>query len=170
MTPMNKCCVCIPIRAGVMTILLLSIFGGIYSLIQNVQIITNPYIIDLGSTGLIALVLNSLTILVCGFGLIVVGNGDPVQPLKIFSVLFIFIIVLHFAYAIYLVVVTSSNGLFDYLMFFVIIHFIEAILGGYFAKVIADYATIIKHEKGYTSSPRRTEESNMTNNQVVTSY
>ncbi|CAG8829978.1 22704_t:CDS:2, partial [Gigaspora margarita] len=38
----------------------------------------------------------------------------------------------------------------------------------YFAKVIADYATIIKHEKGYTSSPRRTEESNMTNNQVVT--
>ncbi|CAG8682406.1 34816_t:CDS:2, partial [Racocetra persica] len=63
MARMNRCCGCIPMRPGVITIALLSLAGGILGLIQNIQLLTNSYYYILGSSGYVASVVNSLTIL-----------------------------------------------------------------------------------------------------------
>ncbi|CAG8804379.1 30994_t:CDS:2, partial [Racocetra persica] len=43
MTRMDRCCGCIPMRPGVITIALLSLAGGILGLIQNIQLLTDYY-------------------------------------------------------------------------------------------------------------------------------
>ncbi|CAG8483244.1 12046_t:CDS:2, partial [Dentiscutata erythropus] len=139
--------------------------GGVLGIIQNIQILTTPYINILGSSGIIALVINSLTTLVSGYGLIVICCSESPRSLKILSGLFIFIVILHFLYGIYLIIITAVNDVLSYFVSFIILHFVGAFLGFYFARVVSDYAKIVRHEKGDISSPRRIEGSNVTNNQ-----
>ncbi|CAG8571155.1 1774_t:CDS:2, partial [Scutellospora calospora] len=166
MAPMNKCCGCISMRSGVITIAILWMSGGIYGLIQNFQLLSDNYQYIIGSTVQIALAVNSLTILISGFGLMVVCCAESARLLQIFSGLFIFVVVIHFIYAIYFAIVVSSSGYWSYYEYYTINHFVGAILGVYFAKVIADYAKIVRLEQNNTQTLGIIEASNIANNQV----
>ncbi|CAG8628696.1 18183_t:CDS:2 [Cetraspora pellucida] len=168
MARMNRCCGCIAMRPGVITITIFTLAGGILGLIQNIQILTDYYYYVLGSSAYVAMVANSLTILVAGFGLIVVCCAESARLLKTFSGLFIFIVFIHYAYAIYITIVVATSGYFRYFTTLVILSFIGAFLLSYFAKVISDYAASAKEEQDNYITPRRMETSDVTNNQVVT--
>ncbi|CAG8513810.1 16275_t:CDS:2 [Cetraspora pellucida] len=171
MARMDKCCGCIPMRAGVITIAIFWLIIGIYNLIQNIEfqlIAVKDYYSNVYKTLEIvikyALIINSLTILVTVFGIIVVCSMGSARLLKIFLGLYILIIVLHLIHAIYFTVVISSYEFFDFFIDITIKNFIGPLIGIYFAKVIADYIAIV--ESATTS--RTIEDSEVANNQVVT--
>ncbi|CAG8730641.1 7376_t:CDS:2 [Cetraspora pellucida] len=159
---------CVTTKQAVVIIALLWMCGGIVGAVQNYMLLSDPYLYEIGSTGHIALVINCLTVAITLFGLFAVNCGqESVQSLKIFSGLFILAVILHLIYAIYFIIVVSSNGILGSYPGITIYLFVGPLIGAYFAKIIADYTKIVELRQQNVQTPGRVEASNTTNNQVV---
>ncbi|CAG8598499.1 3524_t:CDS:2, partial [Dentiscutata heterogama] len=122
---------------------------------------------SVGSTVQIAIAINSTTILITCFGLIVICCTESAQLMEVYSGFYIFIVIVHIIYAIYFFIAASSNNILDYFMKVATYQLIGACIGVYFAKLIAGYAKSLKVNQDSVQTPRKVEAPNTTNNQVV---
>ncbi|CAG8545671.1 16163_t:CDS:2, partial [Dentiscutata erythropus] len=141
----------VPTKQRVALISLLWMIGGIFE--------------SVGSTVQIAIAINSATILITSFGLMVVCCAESAKLMEVYSGFYTFIVIVHIIYAIYFFIAASSNYILDYFMRIAIYQLIGAFIGVYFAKLIAGYAKSLKLNQDSVQTPRKVEDPNMTNNQ-----
>ncbi|KAF0556431.1 hypothetical protein F8M41_015344 [Gigaspora margarita] len=155
----------LPTKQNVIAISVLWMIGGILGLVQNFMVLSDQYIATVDSTVQFAIAINFTTIAITCFGLIVVSCSNSAQLVKIFSRLYILVVIVHIIYSIYFCIIVSSHDVLYYYLRITIYQFIGSLLGIYFAKIIVDYAKFVELNQNNVQTPAKVP--NVTDHQVI---
>ncbi|RIB28402.1 hypothetical protein C2G38_2059485 [Gigaspora rosea] len=156
-----------PTKQNVVAISILWMIGGILGLVQNFMVLSDQYLVTVDSSAQFAIAINSITIAITFFGLIVVSYSKSAQLVKIFSGLFILVVIVHIIYSVYFFIIVSSNDVLYYYLRITIFQFIASLLGIYFAKIIVDYSKVVEFNQNNVQTPTKVEAPNVTDHQVI---
>ncbi|CAG8766593.1 24616_t:CDS:2, partial [Gigaspora rosea] len=154
-----------PTKQNVVAISILWMIGGILGLVQNFMVLSDQYLVTVDSSAQFAIAINSITIAITFFGLIVVSYSKSAQLVKIFSGLFILVVIVHIIYSVYFFIIVSSNDVLYYYLRITIFQFIASLLGIYFAKIIVDYSKVVEFNQNNVQTPTKVEAPNVTDHQ-----